>query len=304
MVARILDQPGLADLLPVSLRPDATRTRGDFVSAAAARVRSLWAAFAASGVMVLLLGLWLARRNAVAPAPPLVLAADPWRLPLLALLALGSACLVCLWPKPLEFSAEKRWQALLNPPGTVQGLTIHITTETTYPKDNLTGGAALGPPDFRNNFFGTHIDGPGFTGTAQSSRFPLTAPWLIIPFAGYPASAGNGLSLRIEDAGGNTLQELSCPGPNPADIDFWAVDVRGFTGRSSRIVFRDGRTDAEGWVAAASPQPASSPDRAAVFRRDRASEPTRFGQRSLGVIALVSLLLCALTALTLRTRKT
>ncbi len=304
-VAEVLDQPGLADLLPVSLRPNATRVRGDFISAVDARVRTLWAAFAAAGLILLLLAAWLTWPAPAATVPALTLAFDPWRWPLLGLLAVTAGGLVFLWPKPLEFSAEKRWLALLAPPGTVAELTFHITTKTTFPPDNLTGGANLVPGDFRNLFYGTHIDGPGFFGEAQSSAFPITSPWLIIPFAGFPASEGNGLHLRIEDASGATLTELACPGPNPHfnEIDFWAADVRHYAGRSARLVFYDGRNDAEGWVAAALPQAAQGPERAATFRHDRSSEPTRFGQASLGVIALVTLLLCVGTALTSRPRR-
>ena len=302
VVAQVLDQPGLVELLPVSLRPNDSPTRGDSLSAAAERVRSLWTELVAAGIIVLLLGWWLAGRN-TAPVPPFAFASDPWRAPVLFLLALASGGLVFLWPKPLEFSAAKRWQALLAPPGTVAGLTFHVTTETTYPKDNLAGGAALWPDDFRNFFYGTLIGGADFTGIAQSSRFPITTPWLIIPFAGYPVSAGNGLRVSIEDADGQRLEEIGCPGPNPADIDFWAVDVRAFSGRFARVMLYDGRKETESWVAAAPPQPAGSPDLADVHRRDRAAEPTRFGQNSLGIIALASLLLAAISALASRPRR-
>jgi hypothetical protein len=304
MVAAALDQPGLSDLLPVSLRPNATRVRGDFLSAAAARIRSLWEAFAAVGVIVLVLASWLTFRAAASPVPALAFSADPWRWPLLAALAAVAGALVFLWPKPLEFSAEKRWLALLAPRGTVEGLTFHITTKTHFDPDNLTGGANLTPGDFRNLFYGTHIDGPGFIGEAQSSPFPVKSPWLVIPFAGFPASPGNALRLRIEDASGRTLTELTCPGPNPNlnEIDFWAADVSAYAGKSARLMFYDGRNDAEGWVAAAAPQAAKGPERAASFRRDRRSEPTRFGQASLGVVALTALLLCVGTALTSRRR--
>jgi hypothetical protein len=305
MVAAALDQPGLADLLPVSLRPHASRARGDFVSAAAARVRSLWAALAAAGGIVFLLGLWLTRQTGPVPDPALGFHADPWRGALLGLLAVAAGCLVFLWPKPLEFSAEKRWLALLAPRGTITGLTFHITTKTAFNPDNLTGGANLSPGDFRNLFYGTHIDGPGFIGVAQSSAFPIASPWLVIPYAGFPASPGNALRLRIEDKTGRTLTELTCPGPNPHfnEIDFWAADVRDYPGRSARLVFYDGRNDAEGWVAAAPPQAAKNPERAAMLRRDRVSEPTRFGQVSLGVIALVAAMLCGGTLLTSRRRR-
>ena len=303
-VAQALNQPGFVELLPVSLRPNATRARGDFISAAASRVRSLWAAFGAAGVIVLLLAAWLTWSAGTTPVPGLVLTPDPWRWRLLALLAVTAGSLVFLWPKPLEFSADKRWLALLAPRGTVEGLTFRITTETTFAKDNLTGGANLSPGDFRNLFYGTHIDGPGFVGVAESSAFPIKSPWLVIPFAGFPASAGNSLRLRLEDVAGKTLAELTCPGPNPnfGEIDFWAVDVKPYAGNLARLVFIDGRTDAEGWIAAAPPQAAKGPEQAATFRRARASEPTRFGQASLAAIAFVALLLCIGSAFASRRR--
>lgn len=302
IVARVLDQPGLAALLPVSLRPDPARTRGDYLSAAAAQVRSLWAELAASGAVVLLLGFWLAGRNANAPAPSCVLTPDPWPAPVFFLLALLAGGLVFLWPHPLQFSAEKRRQDMLVAPSTLKDLTFQVTTGPPSTPDILIGGAALWPDELRQRFFGTLLGGPAFTGTVESSLFPITTPWLIIPFAGFPASAGNGLYLRVEDARGNTLNEFICPGPNPAEIDFWAVDVREFIGRSARVVLYDGRSDTESWVAAAPPQPASSPEQAAIDRQKRAEEPTRFGQVSLGLIALAALLLGALSALTSRRR--
>src|ERR1019366_5713573 len=53
LVAHILDHPGLVQLLPASLRPDPSPTRGNFLSDVAARVRSAWAELAAAGGVVL-----------------------------------------------------------------------------------------------------------------------------------------------------------------------------------------------------------------------------------------------------------
>ncbi len=301
LVAHVLDQPGLSALLPASLRPSPAPARGDIFSNAAALLRPCWPDLAVSTALIFILACGLTRRHPIVAVPPskVSMSVDRWQGPILGALAVGSAALVFLWPKPLEFSPEKRWEALLAPKGTV-AVTFHFTGASTYSDDRLTGGADLWPENFRNHFSGTRLDGNGFVGTAESSPFLLTSPWLVIPFAGFPASAGNSLRLRIEDARGQVLQEVTYPGPNTPDIAFWAVDIRGFTGRSGRILLVDGRTDAEGWVAAAPPQPAKGPERAAMFRRDRASEPTRFGQQALGVIALASLLLCIGTALSSR----
>ena len=302
-VAHSLDQPGLADLLPASLRPAHAAVRGDRVSAAAAGIRSHWPQIAFTGGALLLLGLFLSRGNAAAGADALEQVRDPWLAPVLGAVALGSAALLFLWPHPLEFSAERRWLALLEPPGTVSNFSFHITTDTKLPKDNLVGGADLWPIEFRNHFFGTEIDGPGFVGIAESTPFTIHSPWLVIPFAGFPVSPGNGLRLRVEDAHGTLLDEIACLGPNPTDIDFWAVDVQAYPGCIARVIFYDGRDDAQGWVAAAPPQAASGPEVAESHRRDRALEPTRFGQNALGVTAAASAVLGLATFIAARRRR-
>ena len=285
VVTTVLDQPGLRRLLPVSLRDDGTRAEGDFISAAATHLRDFWPALAASGTVLLLLGSCLTWRDHLPPVPTsLAMSGDRIRLPLVAALCAMTGGLLFLWPMPFEFRPVQRWSRMLRPPDVVTGLSFRITTPTTYPVDNLTGGAALWPEDFRNTFYGTHIDGPAFTGRAQSSPFPLTSPWLVIPYAGFPASVGNSLRLQIEDQGGHPLAEITCPGPNPVDIDFWSVDVRAYAGQQARIVFFDGRNDGEGWLAAAPPQPAQDADRARRLQRGWPQERTAGAHQSLGVI--------------------
>jgi hypothetical protein len=292
VVTAVLDEPGLSRLLPVSLRPDGARARGDFISAAAQRLRELWPVLAASGAVLLLLGGGLTWRHPPAPPSP-GRPADRGRLPAVAGLAAVSGGLIFLWPLPLEFRAGQRWKDLLLPPNAVTDLNFLITTPTTYRVDNLTGGAALWPEDFRNVFYGTHIDGPAFTGRAQSSLFPVRSPWLVIPFAGFPASPGNSLRLQIEAEKDQPPAEISNPGPNPADIDFWSVDVRAYTGRQARLVFYDGRTDAAGWLAAGPPQPAPDARQGPRLARSWALERTSSGHRSLGVILAGLLLVTA-----------
>lgn len=285
VVATVLDQPGIRQLLPASLRNDRITADGDFFSDAAGRLRELWPYFVSSGIVLFLLGGSLAWRDHLptAPASP-GLPVDRVCLLWVALLCATAGGSLFLWPMPFEFRSAHRWGNMLRPPGVVTGLSFLITTPTTYPVDNLTGGAALWPEDFRNTFYGTHIDGPAFTGRAQSSLFPIGSPWLVIPYAGFPVSVGNALRLQIEDHAGKVLAELTCPGPNPVDIDFWSVDVRAFAGQQARIVFFDGRNDAQGWLAAAPPQPARDGGQARRLERSWKLERTTVGQRSLGVV--------------------
>jgi len=303
-IAQVLDNPALAALLPASVRADHRPASSDFASEAARSLREFWVEFTCCGGLLLFTGAMLSWRNieprrqenALPPPPGGANAAA------LAVLALGSASLLLLWPAPLEFRTDRRWAHFLTPAGTVPNLSFQIVTESNYPKDRLAGGAALWPEDFRNTFFGTHIDGPAFTGIAESSAFPLKSPWYVVPFAGYPVSAGNALRLRIEDAAGNTVEEIQCPGPNPGpgptDIGFWAIDVRRYAGKTGRLVIHDQRNDAEGWVAAAPPQAAADgPKVAAAHRRGWAAEGTLSGLRSLQVISATFLLLAAFSTL-------
>ncbi|MEO6994390.1 MAG: hypothetical protein ABI273_12220 [Lacunisphaera sp.] len=298
IVTAVLDQPGLRNLLPVSLRPAGPRERGDFISAVAGYVRAEWPTLMETAALLFLagVGFTLGSPRSIVPAGP-GFPADRGRIPLLATLAALTGAGIFLWPMPLQFHGTKRWSQMLVPPGVVTGLSFHITTPTTYPVDNLTGGAALWPEAFRNTFYGTHIDGPAFKGRAQSSLFPINSPWLVIPYAGFPASAGNSLRLQFEDKSGQILGELICPGPNPPNIDFWSADVRAYAGKLGRLVFYDGRDDAEGWLAAVPPQPAQDGEKAARLHRAWQLELTTSAHRSLGIIFLTLAGLTGLMAL-------
>jgi len=298
VVTAVLDQPGLRELLPVSVRPEGPPQRGDIIGAFATYVRNLWPTLVTTAIVLFLLGAgFTAANRETAPAAASGFWPAGWYLPLPITLTLLTALGIFFWPMPLQFRGEKRWGNMLAPPDAVANLSFLITTPTTYKVDNLTGGAALWPEDFRNTFYGTHIDGPGFKGRAQSSLFPIHSPWLVVPYAGFPASPGNRLSLQVEDQAGGVLAELDCPGPNPTDIDFWAADVRPYLGRQARLVFFDGRDDAEGWLAAVPPQPAQDGEKAARLHRAWSLEQTTSGHDSLGVIFLSLVALTSLMAL-------
>lgn len=290
VVTSVLDQPGLKELLPVSVRPNGPRSRGDFISVIALYARNIRPILHTTGIIIFSLGLILTLLgpSSVAGTSDGTFFNETSIKILLGITALAGVG-IFLWPMPLEFRGDKRWGRMLVPPGVVTDLKFLITTPTKFQVDNLTGGAALWPENFRNTFFGTHIDGPGFKGRVESATFPINSPWLIVPYAGFPASAGNSLRLQIEDSSGHVLTELSCPGPNPSDIDFWGVDVHAYAGQRARLVFYDGRDDNEGWVAAVPPQPARDSDRADELRRSWHLERTTLGHDSFGII-FVSLL--------------
>lgn len=304
LVQTVLDQPRLAPLLSANVQsPDTTPARARFLSDFTRDLRSWWAELAWSGGLLLLAGAVLTAQAGTRQMAPRIspIPSDHSAWIVFGLLSAGSAGLLLCWSQPLEFRTERRWAPLLSPPGTLGGLSFRIVTETTFQKDNLTGAAALWPEDFRNRFFGTHIDGPGFIGVVESSSFRIEAPWYVTPFGGYPASSGNSLRLRIEGGSGETLAEIACaepnPGPGQTDIGFWAADVRSYSGQQARYVITDQRNDHEGWIALAPPRPAMEGSaEASWLRRAWAAEGSLDGLHSLQVIALASGVLALLAA--------
>ena len=218
----------------------------------------------------------------------------------LILLTVGCGSLLFVWPEPFKFRSDRSWTLFISPGGAVKDISFSMISETSYVKERLVGGAALWPEDFRNTFFGTHIDGPAFTGIAQSNSFRLSSPSYIVPFAGYPISAGNFLHLQIVDDKGNIVEEIPCPGPNPGsgltDVGFWEIDVRRHVGKMGRLVMQDQRADAEGWVAVAPPYPASnSPKINSDHRRFWIAQGTLSGLQSLQVICATLGVLAAIS---------
>jgi len=300
-VVQVLERPDFAALLPASVGYNRPRSRGDFYTESAQDLRRNWEEFAYCGGLLLFLGLIVSLRNGAAREPMDYLTPSAASVtPALAILALGSGALIFSWPHPFDFHSDHSWTDFITPADGIKDLKFHIITETNYPKDNLVGGAGLWPENFRNAFFGTHIDGPAFTGVAQSDPFPLSASSYIIPFAGYPASAGNALLLRIEDDKGNLVEEITCREPNQgtgmSDIGFWEVNLEHHRGKSARLVLQDQRSDNEGWVAVAPPYSGNdSPKISTAHHRFWAAQGTHSGLRSLQIISATLALLAAIS---------
>ena len=217
--------------------------------------------------------------------------ADPW--PLRLALAMGIACTVGLfaWSNPLSFDREARWRQLLGGDQALLGLTYEFAGPSPFGPERLQGAAPLAPIELRNRFHGTAPAGPEFTGVVLSSPFVLTKPWLIVPYAGYPAVAGNGLRLRLVDAKGAQVgDEIGCPGPNQDGVSYWAVDVTKHVGARARLVLYDGRNAQEGWIAVAPPVPAGSAELASQLAVRLQRETQGRLHTSLAIIALVSYL--------------
>ena len=251
-VTRLLDQPKFRALLPTSVDPANPPDRPGRVVRA---VQRRWRPLGAVALGALLAGFaWGGARAGRSTAlPPLESHPDRLRPWLVAALGTGALAALFGWPAPFTLDPAVRWRTLVSPATAVREMEFTFVGPAPFANYRIAGAAPLASPELRTFFYGTAPDGPALTGEVWSNPFPLTSPWLVVPFAGYPTNAGNAIRLRIENDAGATLEEIACPGPTPRDIAFWSVDVRRHLGQRARLVLYDGRTDDAGWVAVAPP---------------------------------------------------
>lgn len=260
-ITTLLDRPAFRALLPHEVDPS---NPPDFAGRAARALQRHTALLSLGALGLLLAG--LVRAAATRPPDERLPALD-WRpdrwLPRTAFaIALAATAGLFAWPHPLTFDADTRWHLFFHPPGSVGPLAYTIVSANSeQPAGRLAGTAPLFPDALRHQFAGTDVDGPGFTCTAWSGAFPIDAPWFIVPHAGWPVAHGNGLRLRVETSEGQLIQEIACASTNPPNVEFSALDLSLFVGRRARVVLYDGRTETEGWVAAAPPIATNDPER-------------------------------------------
>jgi hypothetical protein len=295
LVTRLLDHPEFVALLPTSVNPDSPPV---WSGRLARFLPGQWHAFLVAGGLLLGLALAWARWQRVAPTslPLLPNPPNPWPWRIAAGVA-GSALLLMLaWSNPFAFDREQRFRQALGGDRALTDLSFEFVGESPFGNERLQGAAPILPEVLRNQFYGTAPAGPELTCTVVSSRFELTHPWLVVPYAGYPVGHGNGLRIRVLPSEGQpAVEEIGSPGPNSESSEFWVVDVRAYQGRQARLVLYDGRTDTEAWVAAAPPVPTQDPTLADTLARGLQQEQHAASHTSLGVIALISSC-CALLA--------
>lgn len=226
------------------------------------------AALATAGALVAGVGCWSAWRTRGSLRPTLPPIAGPINAARVAAVGLFSASLLLLWPMPLEFRADRRRETLLSPAGTVADLKFHLTETADFTDGRLTGAAGISNEQLRNNFYGTHVNGPGDLVQAASEPFAISGPYLVVPVAGFPDAAGNRLFVRIIDGADRPLAELEISGVNFREIGFWRTDVRAFQGRRAQLVLIDRRASAEGWLAVAPPRFSAQPSEADQLTRE------------------------------------
>ena len=218
-----------------------------------------------------------------------------------ASVAVAAFASLWLWNSPFLLDQSRRWQELLTPTGPPDGYAFTFASPSNLPDDRLVGAAGINAEHLRNLFFGTSPDGPSFTGTIQSTPFKVRSPWLIIPYAGFPASPGNEMSLTILDpnADGKGVR-INFSGTNPIDVGFWAVDVTRYPGANALLVLSDGNAGDRGWLAAAPPLPAYSAGQGPAMQQAWNTERSARARFTLLAISILGLVLAAISHLQFR----
>ncbi|MEZ5414541.1 MAG: hypothetical protein R3F03_09535 [Opitutaceae bacterium] len=171
-------------------------------------------------------------------------------------LAGAALCLagLFLWRSPFVFNPITRKSDILNTAGTISHLSFTFSESSPYPPSRLEGAARIDPGEIRNQFFGTHItDGKDRT-TIVSGAFPITAPRLVIPFAGDTADENITLAIEFLSDAGSPVASTTCNIKPSADVGFWEIDTTPHQGQSARLILRDASSADTGWVAVAPPQ--------------------------------------------------
>ena len=282
-----LDRPDFRALLPAGVNP---ASPSDFAGRFSRGLQARWRGLLFAGAGLILAGSVLFVRRGSPVRPPPLATAEDFRLNRLALAtALGATGFLFCWTDPLTFDQEQRWQQVLGGTTALGKMSFAFATAAPFGNERLQGAAPIRPEVLRNKFYGTAPAGPALTCTVLSSSFILTKPWLVVPYAGYPVSDGNGLRLRLVDGLDQPVgPEIGCNGPNLDGIGFWAADVHAFIGRRARLVLSDGRTDTEAWVAVAPPIPADSASLATLLALRLQSEKHAGVHVALGIIAAVA----------------
>jgi len=121
------------------------------------------------------------------------------------------------------------------------------------PEEKFNQAAFLLNPN-RFPWFGTFVNGDGFTGRATSTLFTLDDDVLEIPILGYPCGPGNSLEFEVFDRKGKVIFARLYAGPNPRETPgIWRVAAPGLRGHSARLVLTDGETGLGGWLAVSRP---------------------------------------------------
>ena len=107
---------------------------------------------------------------------------------------------------------------------------------------------------YRDYIYGTYINGDDYAGTIKSTPFIVDTDYIYVPITGYPAKAGNSLSLMSINENGESIQSAVYAGENPGEIlKFWRIESRNLKGSNVYLEISDQTTGVGGWAGAGKP---------------------------------------------------
>lgn len=215
-----------------------------------------------------------------------------------SLLTLGFVFLVSLigwrsWRNPDVYETFQRYRDVFAPVDrNARFADLEFDRDTgDFQQPIRTQGAVASLPDITRPFwYGTKFPGTTeFRGTLRSKDIIVSHRFLVIPFTGYPCTAGNGLRVRYTDPATKKETWESYVGSDPgSEWNLWIVDAEKHRGESVSIFLFDGLDGPAGWLGVARPGLSDDKDFPsqwrALFRAER-SEPTH---RALVILTVVS----------------
>ena len=210
-------------------------------------------------------------------------------------IASGAATLV--WQHPATFDRKERLRHLFLPAGAGANLTALQFTRgdgNDHPNVPAAAGALeTMPPETRAFGYGTRLPvNPDFRGILHSQSFRVSAPFLVIPFTGFPCANGNGLRWRFFNPTTQKETWISYLGPNPgANWDVWTIESAAHLGEEATLYLYDGREDESGWVGVGQPTQTQDGRFGSEWLSLVRSERTDSALRALAGLSVLSLLL-------------
>ena len=127
-------------------------------------------------------------------------------------------------------------------------------TDASGAADAKYRGAAFVMAGDPSRWWGTYVDGDGFTGTITSTPFTLSEPLVHVPITGYPNFGRNSLALEIFGANGKVRSSIAYTGSNPGEHPGrWDISTAEWVGAQARLVLTDRETAPRGWLAVGAP---------------------------------------------------
>ncbi|HUG10123.1 MAG TPA: hypothetical protein VMM36_03875 [Opitutaceae bacterium] len=282
---RLLDNPGIRASLPPEVQGDESQSSLERL-VALCPIRSKWLGYISMILLpaAVLVAIYLIRRQRI---PDESLRPTPWFYSA-SVIAAVALVLVAAGMRPWDSDSHRRISQVLDDAG---------TAATGFDVPDAAGRIFALPATPAGLFFGTYIEGDGFTGEFVSSEFAVDSQFLIVPVTGYPNGPGNSLRFDFLRADGTVQSTTAFSDNTPGEkVLPWMVTVRASPGARARIVLTDGSTEPRGWLGVGTPRLTDDPAAARRMGGDLGSIGAENARRFPATL-LVASVFCAIAGL-------